>query len=931
MTWRLKPRSAVRLPPAWDRLRRRRTSLAATAVVAALALAGSQIGLAAQGRLTAEVNAHWRGAYDILVRPKVADLGIAKTNGLVEPNYVALASHGGIDEAQVDAIRRIPGVEIAAPIGWVGMVSGWTTTPSVGVTSLPSQATLYAVDLRLTVSDGVAPRLLDQDSLRVLLQGSPPGHPPLVLTDDNYGDSGVNSKGVEQADFGTADGPPPVQAPILAVDPVAERALLGSQGTFLQPLINLEQRDDLTAATTDPNIVLPGYNQRLDIAILAQGSLPQRARPVIPIVVSSRVYSPIEMAISVRQLGHPVATVPSAGAPSDILDEVAQAAGPGSTPIGQAHADVTADLRPFRLNTMAIAWPGDSVLPGDVGSHPVGTGVYSATLIGRPAYAAIPPPRGSRAIAFRIAPQGIVPAGGPSAAGNSAAPGPERVAGGTEQSYRSVTFAPVPVAQGFVAAGRDDQPFVFAPIATYDLDALHLPRDPLDYAPYGAYDPPDTTLIADPSGKPVTPVSMNPTLDPAGLLQVPPAGIVDIHAAELLRGPAPIDAVRVRVAGITEYGSAAIAKVEQVAAAIEAMGLDADVVAASSPQTVDIYVPAYDTSTSPPGALGWIEQHWTTLGAAVLVTRSIGAADLTLLLLALGAAAIIVVGTRSIEADARRREAAILMAVGWPRITVIRWQVAEAVVAAVAVLVVGLIGWLASSREIVGLIAAGGGAAVFVASGALGAILLRPSLDPVAVARRQPSTRPWGRLIRGPMVGGVASFGLRSVTARPVRSLVTTLGLGLSAAAIATGLMVLVRLSGRVGPTLLAGALTARLAPYEVALLLLVGAGALAFTLLTLQADRAARSAELRVLAAVGWRPRQVRGLLWWGRVWICLPAAVIAAVLGVVLTGPLVGAGSVAVVAALAGLLALSPIVWAGLVGRRMAVPGRAGGDVSR
>lgn len=242
-----------RLPRPWARLARRPISLAATAAVAALAVTASQVGLAAQGRLNAEVNAHWRGAYDILARPRMADLGTAKTNGLVEPNFVALAGQGGISEAQVDAIRRISGVEIAAPIGWVGMVGGWTTTPSVAVTSLPSQATLYAVQLTLTVSDGVAPRLLFREALRVLLQRGTHGHPPLVLTDDNYGASGVNSKGMEEADFGTADGPPPIRAPIVAVDPVAEEALLGSTGTFLQPLIKLEQRNALTAGTADPS------------------------------------------------------------------------------------------------------------------------------------------------------------------------------------------------------------------------------------------------------------------------------------------------------------------------------------------------------------------------------------------------------------------------------------------------------------------------------------------------------------------------------------------------------------------------------------------------------------------------------------------------------------------------------------------------------
>ncbi len=896
--------------------------LRAAAAVATIGIVATQVGGAAEARLSAEINAHWRGAYDILVRPKGATLDLERTNGLVEPNFLALAGQGGISQGQVDAMRAIPGVEIAAPIAWVGLITSSLTGPTIQITKFPAQTTLYTVALTVSTDDGVSKHLVYKDQFRVLLgPGTGADGMPTALSDYGGAAAGPLPGGGWIAEVNTTHYLPQVQSPILAVDPVAEQALLGDQGFFLDPLVKLKTRDSLTVGNADPHrIVLPGYNEGLDISIMKRGNDIEQSRPVIPVLVSGTTYAPVDISIQVSQVGHPINHTFDSSMPADALVQAAAQAGPGLSPAGTSSIQAAAQMRAFRLNGIGVPWPGTSV-PADAGVSVMlqGASVFTSGLTGRPTYTVVSAPDGVPTPAFRIAPQGTVPPGGPGS--SIAAPGglqggPEQSQMGAEQSYRSLDTVSVPIADGFVSQGHGDMPYVFAPIAEYNLSTLDLPHDPLDYVPYGAYDPPDTTLIAGPNGEAVTPRPMNPTLNPAGLLQVPPMGIVDIHAAELLRGPAPIDAVRIRVGGISDYGPAALAKVEGIAGAIAKMGLDVDIVAASSPQTVDVYVPAYETGTTPPGDLGWVEQHWTTLGAAPLVESGLSDTDVALLLLALLAAAIVVVGTQILAAVVRTREAGILAAVGWRRAQVVRWQTSESVVAGLVVTGAGLAFWIPSGHEPAGLAVAIGGGVLFALAGFLAALLVSPGSnravggDTIALSSR----------VAIP-VTGLFSYGLRSFVARPFRSLTIVLGLAAAASAIAPAVAVIVGVGAAVGPTALASALSERLQVYQLALLGLVGLTTLAFALLALRADLEDRRREFLVLAASGWRPADIQGMLARSRLAMAVPAAVLALVLAALTAGPIAGSSApVAAVAGLAGGLAFfTALLWGRIASIRL------------
>src|SRR6478672_11330450 len=100
-------------------------------------------------RTTATVNANFRSSYDVLVRPKGSQTAIEKTSGKVRPNYLS-GIFGGITTAQVDTVKRIPGVEVAAPIAMIGEVLQTVDYP-VDVTSLVGSS--GPAVLRFTVTD----------------------------------------------------------------------------------------------------------------------------------------------------------------------------------------------------------------------------------------------------------------------------------------------------------------------------------------------------------------------------------------------------------------------------------------------------------------------------------------------------------------------------------------------------------------------------------------------------------------------------------------------------------------------------------------------------------------------------------------------------------------------------------------------------------
>jgi hypothetical protein len=109
----------------WAQLRHRRVRIAALGGAIALA-AVSFVLLASTAktsdlRVRGSVKSNFRNAYDILVRPTGSTTQLERSERLVRDNYLS-GIFGGITLEQYETIKKIRGVDIAAPIANIGYV-----------------------------------------------------------------------------------------------------------------------------------------------------------------------------------------------------------------------------------------------------------------------------------------------------------------------------------------------------------------------------------------------------------------------------------------------------------------------------------------------------------------------------------------------------------------------------------------------------------------------------------------------------------------------------------------------------------------------------------------------------------------------------------------------------------------------------------------
>lgn len=892
--------TGIGVPGAFTRLRRNRPLLLLAVLTSGLAISSSGVSESLLVRIAGEVDHNWRGAYDLLVRPPGSRLDLESTNGVVEPNFLGFTGQGGISEGQLEAIRSIPDVELAAPVAFLGYLQYVITAPTVSIGRFPSKPTLFEITVTARSSDGLRDVLVQEHTARLLI--GPVEDLANIRWATDYGDRSVgqDQAGRFSADITSRLFLPPIASPLMAVDPDAEAALLGPSGAFLQPLRALAG-----SPRTVEKFPLESIPDQYDLARSAIRELRitnevTKKRPVIPIVVSRQLYAPLRLELRVDQIGHPLDEYPPGDSDFQRLEAAAASAGPGRSFVGSDVLDATSLLQPFSLAPLTLYWPGSPR-----GSAPYVLTMsreFEARLPMRPSYTTLTPRPGGSALSFRIEPVGEV---GPDGNTLSSSDQQGPVTLGTEMAYRRFGEVPIPLAEHFEYQGGYDYPFVFAPVGAFDLTRLNLPDNPLTYVPLGVYDPPRTRLVADADGRPLPPVEMTPTLNPAGLIAVPPLAITDLEGARLLRGDAPIDAIRVRVAGLTDYSSAARQRVEAVASAIRSLGLDVDVVAGSSPQQVDIYVPSYDTSATPPRDLGWVTQGWTTLGAAERVERGLTGTTVTLLGLAAAAALLGLVGVAALQAAARVREASLLVAYGWTERMILRWFVDEFVAAAAVVGGLALLGWLLGGRSLLALMA-GAALAGMLPVGAFFA-------GHVATRNAVPTSQfgsagdlwfgvPTGRSlgVRGPI-----TLGIRMALSRPLRFVATVASIGLATGILAVALVVLGSTANRVGPTLLAEALLARISSLEATLALLTASASLVLGVGIWRWDGAERREEIWILIGSGWTRSMLNRVTMAWAATVIVPGAGIGMTVAEVLLGPALGlqAGSSAILASVLAL----------------------------
>lgn len=813
--------------------------LIAAVALAVLAVAAAGIARLSDIRVVGAVSGNWRGPYDILVTPLSSGIGhsAARTDGLIEPDFIAYQGRAGISLAQLQAIRRIPGVSVAAPISFVGYLMSTAVNPNlfIGASSLPSKPTLYRVTLTITTSDGVRRIPIETSTIYVVLDAAivdAAETGPQLLVSGSKGVS-IEPTGVQI----TLPTLPPQVNPVEAVDPGAERHLLGASARFLK---RLSVGKHEATVHTFPVTRIP---HNFPLARVQLGNLSDPSNnigtshniPVFPILVDASLPYPMTMSAVVEQIGQPLSSYPQVGTTpgvqikemrSLILDQ-----GSSREFIGRSRRDLGRTLRAYEPASFTIRWPG-STKPSGTAYSLHSEGSVTPKIAKRARY------RRDGNGRYVITPTGKVQLDG------TACPAPP-VSRGCVESYRSFTSIQASSNVHLVTfAGTSISSFL-APVGSFNLRRVRLPLDPLDYVPLGAYRGATAVTMVDGAEKVV-----HSTENPLGFLTAPPDVITNMDAAKYWRGAAPIDAIRVRVSHIGGFSLQSRERIEGVADAIANLGgVSVRVVAGSSPRRVRVYVPGYSANGTP---LGWVTEQWTSLGAAQRSTTALTHGEVVLLAMMMLMSGVLVVAAFVVDTDSKRQNVRIWTSLGWSRTRQVWWLWSDPGLAALGVVAAAIVGGsIVGHSDGTVVIGVGGGAALLAVGGVVAVAVQRQFRR----ERRGPSRTPLTFGLRPRSEASLAALTLLRDAALVIPSVVSGAVSGVALALLASSSALASR---EAGVTLLATYLKGQLRWLHFsALVLVIVVGTMAALVFGNIASKRRRR-DIQSLSAVGWSRKSV-------------------------------------------------------------------------
>ncbi|MEV6494641.1 FtsX-like permease family protein, partial [Actinoplanes sp. NPDC051633] len=630
-----------------------------------------------QVRTTGTVAANYRAAYDVLVRPQGARAGAETEQGLVRPNYLT-GVYGGITTAQLDRVRRVANVEVAAPIAMLGYTYV-PVTQTVDLTGAidPSARTqifrlspTWTTDRGLTVIDD-APRYVYVTSNRLYPEKEIVGlQPPGPVFGDG---TRLAARPFPLCYFTVLEVRPdgrkvPMCAGGLIPDRDGTTATERSEVSFVEAprgtsrlVVTIRSRTMVPAAAIDPaaEAALVG----LDHAVvsgryLRAGEMPVRRPPntriadqdlghlAVPALVADRSYVDQQVRVSVQR-----------------LEASAAAVFPGK--------DITQSLPALAKKTGEPVDPQVRVSPA---TQPIGDGADLGLLYqpGAPSYdrdtgRLRPRPLPGNPKGWRVALDG----------GGEGTDLPPAVA-------LDVGFRPLrPPRAPLITLDR----YPRADIAgEFDPERLRA-FSPLSAVPLETYRVSGVPAADDRSRRLLGDRPLLPTGSPLGYLSAPPLILTTVAALDAMPLPAaqqaaPISAVRVRVGGVTGMDPLSRERVRLVAQDIAvATGLDVDIMIGSSPAQQAVELPA--------GRHGrpalTLTEPWSRKGVAVAIVQAADRKGVLLSGLVLLVCVLFLGNAVAAAVRDRRREMGILACLGWPA-----GRLAAAIMGEVAV--VGLAG-----------------------------------------------------------------------------------------------------------------------------------------------------------------------------------------------------------------------------------------------
>jgi putative ABC transport system permease protein len=830
----------------WSQLRFRRVRTLALVAGILVAVTAFTVLTAAAGtsqlRTIGTVTAHFRSAYDILVRPRGSRTKLESRTGTVQPNFLS-GIYGGITMAQYHQIEQLPGVQVAAPIAMVGYMMPYVP---VTVALPPAAATghgrqLYRVSTTWVSAAG---------GIRI---PQPPSY--VYVTSDPISGTGSPYERLPGGRKVSVCYGYPLSATYPPFSPARQSQLwcwsrvngMFGQGnwegmTARHPGYAVFWSFPMLVAAIDPSAEarLDGLNRAVTAGhyLKEHDGLAFEAAPggesTFPVLAADTSGLDEYASVQVQRLpgpGRPPALGPAA------MHE--DAAVPGRT---VARVTITAGQAYARLRSL-LSGAGFR----DFDDYPTGYWNVGPTTYRRGRHG------GLVAIPVRN-PQSIWSAVVPGLAGppmDESAAAYRDVREHENKNTSPVAAIPVPHAVGQFDPGRVEtfDPLSAVPLGPYQPTAA-APANAASRKALGGHDLRPSLNLGGYVGQPVqliTTLSALPGIENSAVF----GG--DLHAAD------PISVIRVRVAGVTGPNPVSLERIKEVAQLIAVRThLAVDIVTGSSPAPTTISLPGGPFGQRPLR----LTEDWVRKGVAVAILSAVDKESVVLFTLILVVCALFVANSATAAIRSRRQELGVLICLGWTRPRIYAAVLGELALLGLAAGIAGgalslplsaalhlrvsLDRALLAIPAAVGLAVVAGGVPAWLASRAEPLAAVRP---PVLAAGRARHLRR------------VTSMALLNVLRTPGRSLVAAVSLAVGVAALTMLTAVTLAFRGAVVGSLLGNVVAVQVRGVDfVAVAATVALGVLAVADVLFLNIRE-RSGELATIRALGW-PESALGRL---------------------------------------------------------------------
>ena len=423
------------------------------------------------------------------------------------------------------------------------------------------------------------------------------------------------------------------------------------------------------------------------------------------------------------------------------------------------------------------------------------------------------------------------------------------------QTYRQ----PNVIAEEFIDLPKINPKF----IGFYDASKLKLSMDPTTELPMETYRPATAQFVMDAEGNPISPATdVKPTDDPVDFLTNPPGMLTTLEAAENILGEKPISTIRIKVANVSLANEDSQKILERVAKEIEEKtGLITDITLGSSPQLALTYVPGLNGEES----IGWIEQPWVNIGSAISILKEANIGFIALMISVVVVAITYVWSASIVNVLARRKEFAVLLAIGWRpsqlnRMLFIEGALIGLFATAISWFILGIISVTSTDAvTLVRFLLTGAFALTVYIIGAILPMNIVRKISPYEAMREGEITVNGKRILRANSIYAIA---LNHFLTKWKRSFLSVLAIALPSTLLAVFLYITVRMHGVMFTSLLGEYVAFEVGTFHyvaIAIALLI---ALLTTAEINWQNVSERQQEIGILQAIGWRRNSIRKLI---------------------------------------------------------------------